>query len=98
MLSTVSAGMASRDGPEWRHALVGVSLSGYDERTEAVRLYSETNITVLSTDKIKIHVREGYKTLRPSGRDRGTILVSLNPQRKITDLHGWCIPAQRKDF
>ena len=98
LLSTVSTAMASGDAPQWMHALVGVSLPAYDERTEAVRLYSETNITVLSTDKIKIHVREAYKILRPSGRDRGTILVYLNPQRKLKDLHGWCIPAQGKDF
>ena len=80
------------------HALVGVPLPSYDEKTDAVLLYSETNVTVLSTDKIKTHVREAYKILRPGGRDRGTVYVYLNPQRKLKSLHGWCIPAQGKDF
>src|SRR6266550_2457848 len=94
----VAPAAASSDAPQWMHALVGVPLSSYDEKTDAVLLYSETNVTVLSTDKIKTHVREAYKILRPNGRDRGTVLVDINPQRKLTSLHGWCIPAQGKDF
>jgi len=43
-------------------------------------------------------VREAYKILRPNGRWHGTALVSFNPQRKIKSLHGWCIPAQGKDY
>jgi hypothetical protein len=80
------------------HALVGVPLPSYDEKTDAVLLYSETNVTVFSADKIKTNVREAYKVLRPNGRDRGTVLVHFNRQRKIKYLHGWCIPAQGKDF
>jgi len=80
------------------HALVNVPLPTYDEKTDAVLLYSNTNVTVLSTDKIKTHVREAYKILRPSGREYGTMSVFFNPHRKVTSLHGWCIPAQGKDF
>jgi len=80
------------------HALVGVTLPSYDEKTDAVLLYSETNVSVLSADKIRMHVREAYKILRPEGRGRGTVGVSFNPGRKITSLHGWCIPAQGKDY
>jgi predicted transglutaminase-like cysteine proteinase len=43
-------------------------------------------------------VREAYKILRPNGRERGTVAVYFNPQRKIKTLHGWCIPAQGKDY
>lgn len=89
---------AGSDAPHWMHALVGVPLPSYDEKTDAVLLYSETNVTVLSVDKIKTHVREAYKILRPSGRERGMVLIDVNPQRKITSLHGWCIPAQGRDF
>jgi hypothetical protein len=89
---------AAGDAPQWMHALVGVPLPAYDEKTDAVLLYSETNVTVLSTDKIKTRVREAYKILRPNGRERGTVFVAINPQRKLTSLHGWCIPAQAKDF
>ena len=61
-------------------------------------LYSETNVTVISADKIKTVVRDAYKILRPGGRDYGTPYVYLNANRKITSLRGWCIPAQGKDY
>jgi hypothetical protein len=89
---------ASGDAPQWMHALTGVSLPTYDEKTDAVLLYSETNVTVISADKIRTHVREAYKILRPKGRERGNVYVYLNPQRKLKELHGWCIPSQGKDF
>ena len=86
------------DAPAWMHAQVNAPLPAYDEKTDAVLLYSETDVTVVSADKIKTTVREAYKILRPSGRGHGTVLVSFNPQRKIKSLHGWCIPAQGKDY
>ena len=55
-------------------------------------------MTVISADKIKTQVREAYKILRPNGRHHGTVHVYFNPQRKIKSLHGWCIPAQGKDY
>jgi uncharacterized protein DUF3857/transglutaminase superfamily protein len=86
------------DAPQWMHVLVGVRLPSYDEKTDAVLLYSETNLTVVSVDKIRTHVREAYKILRPEGREHGTIDVHFNRGRKITSLRGWCIPAQGKDY
>jgi hypothetical protein len=80
------------------HALAGVTLPAYDEKTDAVVLYSETNVTVLSENKIRTHVRKAYKILRPDGRERGTVSVYFNPNRKITSLRAWCLPAQGKDF
>jgi hypothetical protein len=61
-------------------------------------MYSETTITVVSADKVKEQVREAYKILRPSGREYGNVVVYINSQRKVTNLHGWCIPAQGKDY
>jgi hypothetical protein len=89
---------AAGDAPQWMHALAGVPLPSLDEKTDAVLLYSETNVTVLSTDKIKKHVREAYKILRPEGRDHGQVYVYFNKSRKITTLHAWCIPSQGKDY
>jgi hypothetical protein len=80
------------------HALVNVPLPAHDEKTDVVLLYSETNVTVVSTEKIKTVVREAYKILRPGGRDYGTPYVYLNANRKITSLRGWGIPAQGKDY
>jgi transglutaminase-like putative cysteine protease len=86
------------DAPAWMHAQVNAPLPAHDEKTDAILLYSETDVTVLSTDKIKTTVREAYKILRPNGRERGTVFVHFNPSRKIKSLHGWCIPAQGKDY
>lgn len=98
VVSMVPRTAAAEDAPRWMHALVGATLPSYDEKTEAVLLYSETNVTVLSVDKIRTHVREAYKILRPEGRSRGTVEVDFNPERKIKSLYGWCIPAKGKDY
>src|SRR6185312_3540432 len=59
------------DAPQWMHALVNAPLPAHDEKTDAVLLYSEMNVTVQSEDKIKTQVRQAYKILRPGGRDYG---------------------------
>src|ERR1700692_2941026 len=74
---------AGAEAPRWMHSLTNAPLPSYDEKTDAVLLYSETNVTVVSTDKIKTLVREAYKILRPEGRSHGTVFVSFNPQRKV---------------
>src|SRR5260370_13929193 len=79
-------------------ALVNVRLHCYDEKTDGVLLYSEKNVTVVSVDKIRIHIREAYKILRPNGREHGTVIVFLYSGRKVTSLHGWGIAAQGKDY
>jgi len=97
-LAFVPNALAGGDAPPWMHALVNAPLPIYDEKTDAVLLYSETNVTVLSADKIRTQVREAYKILRPNGREHGSVFVAVNPERKLRAFHGWCIPAQGKDF
>jgi hypothetical protein len=80
------------------HALVNVPLPAHDEKTDAVLLYSEINVTVVSADKIKRVVREAYKILRPQGRGLGLVRIPVYSGEKVTSLHGWCIPAQGKDY
>ncbi len=72
---------AASNAPDWMRALVGVTLPSYDEKTNAVLLYSETDVTVLSADKIRKRVREAYKVLRPEGRERGTVSVYVRRRR-----------------
>src|SRR5579863_1328774 len=86
------------DAPQWMHAQVNASLPAYDDKTDAVLLFSQTDVVVLSTDKIRTTVREVYKIIRPNGRHHGVVGVYLNPERKIRSLHGWCIPAQGKEY
>src|SRR6266481_6361069 len=86
------------DAPAWMHALVSAPLPAHDEKTDAVQLYSEKIVTVQSADKIKTTVRQAYKILRPGGRDAGMAAVSFNAHEKISNFHGWAIPAQGKDY
>ena len=76
LLAAVAAAHAG-DAPAWMHAVVSAPLPAHDEKTDAVLLYSEQNVTVLSTDKIRTQVREAYKILRPGGREYGIAAVSL---------------------
>ncbi len=98
MLCCMPNALAAGDAPAWMHALVNAPLPAYDEKTDAVLLYSETNVTVLSTDKIRTQVREAYKILRPNGREHGTVKVPFSAHSKINSLRGWCIPTQGKDY
>src|SRR5215471_7232437 len=86
------------DAPQWMHSAASAPVPDHDEKTDAVLLYSEKTVSVQSLDKIKTHVREAYKILRPTGRDYGFAAVSFNSHKKVTSLRGWCIPAQGKDY
>jgi len=90
--------MAGSDAPQWMHALTSVSMPSTDEKTDAVLLYDETIVSVQSADRLKKTVRLAYKILRPGGRDYGIVAINMNVNRKVTSLHGWCIPAQGKDY
>src|ERR1041384_7858871 len=99
MLSSPFANAGDASAPQWMHALVSAPLPAHDEKTDAVLLYSETNVTVISTDKVKTVERRAYKILRPEGRDHGEVVIPFrSPRMKINNLHGWCIPAQGKDY
>ena len=98
LLALAPYARAGGDAPAWMHAQVNAPLPAYDEKTDAILLYSESDVTVISSDKMKTTVREAYKILRPNGRGLGTVRVAFNPQKKIKSLHGWCIPAQGKDY
>jgi hypothetical protein len=89
---------ACADAPAWMHNLVNASVPAHDEKADAVILYSEEIVNVQSADKVKRTVRTVYKILRPNGRDHGMVLVSFNQHSKVTNMHGWCIPAQGKDY
>jgi len=80
------------------HALAGVPSPAHDEKTDAVKLYSERIVTVQSADKIKTLVRVAYKILRPGGRELGTVVIPFDAQTKVNFVRAWCIPAQGKDY
>jgi hypothetical protein len=97
VVSTVPA--IAGDAPPWMHAVVSAPVPAHDEKTDAVLLYSETNVSVISTDKVKKVERRVYKILRHDGRGYGDVAVPYNaPWQKINGLRGWSIPAQGKDY
>src|SRR5262249_3976753 len=64
---------AAGDAPQWMHAQVNATLPDHDEKTDAVLLYSETNVNVISVEKTKTVERRVYKILRPDGRRYGIV-------------------------
>src|SRR5579871_6393573 len=72
---SVPRALAGTDAPQWMHSLVSVPLPAHDDKTDAVKLYSEINVSVQSEDKLKRTVRVAYKILRPSGRHFGEVVV-----------------------
>ena len=93
-----SLSVRAGDAPQWMHALVNAPLPKVDEKTDAVLLYSEEIWNVQGNGKIKSTVRRAYKILRPGGRDYGRLRVDFDAETRITNMHGWCIPAQGKDY
>jgi len=103
MVACIITGMplwaAHGQAPEWMHALTSAPLPAHDEKDNAVLLYYEKNLTVLSADKFRTNVRQAYKILRPEGRGYGVVKIPFDSSRdKVTSIHAWCIPAEGKDY
>ncbi len=86
------------DAPAWMHALASAPLPRHDEKTEAVLLFSEEILIVQPNGRTKEIDRTVYRILRPSGRHFGKVEVHFDGETRITHIHGWCIPAQGKDY
>ncbi len=93
-VSTVRAAGA----PEWMRAQVNAPVPAHDDETDAVVLYSETELTVLAPGKMKRLQRRVYKILRGNGEAYGAVHAEFTPQSRVTSMRGWSIPAQGKDF
>jgi transglutaminase-like putative cysteine protease len=88
----------SGDAPPWMHALVNSPLPLHDEKTNAVLLLADDTFIVQGSGKMKRIQRRVYKILRPDGRGYGTIYANFDSETRINFIHGWCIPAQGKDY
>jgi hypothetical protein len=90
--------LRASDAPAWMHTAAAAPTPAHDEKTSAVVLYAEDILTVQSNGKLKRTTRRVYRILRPNGRDFGTVVASFDNETRITSIHGWCIPAQGKDY
>jgi hypothetical protein len=84
--------------PQWMREQVNAPVPAHDDETDAVVLYSETELTVLAPGKMKRLQRRVYKILRSNGEAYGAVRTEFTPQSRVTSMHGWSIPAQGKDF
>ena len=103
VLATLAAVLASSPAvaataPAWMHALVNQPDGLHEDKTVAIALYSESVFAVQAAGKIKRLDRVAYRILRPDGVGRGIAHVTYDAQTKITELHGWCIPASGMDY
>jgi hypothetical protein len=86
------------DAPAWMHALTTAPLPKHDEKTGAVGLYREYILVVQPNGKIRRTERAAYKILRPNGRYIAKQYFYMDDSTRVTHIHGWCIPAQGKDY
>src|SRR5262249_29303740 len=73
-------------------------LPDHDDKTDAVLLYTEEILNVQGNGKIKHLSRRVYKILRVGGKEHGVAVAYVDGETKILNMHGWCIPAQGKDY
>lgn len=91
-------GVQAASAPDWMRAQVNAPVPSHDDETDAVVLFSETELAVLGPGKMKRLERRVYKILRADGAAYGVVRVDFSPHSKVTSIHGWSIPAQGKDF
>jgi predicted transglutaminase-like cysteine proteinase len=80
------------------HALTSAAVPAHDEKNDAVELYSEDILSVAPNGKIRNIRRRAFKILRPGGKDYGMVVANFDSETKISAMHGWCVPAQGKDY
>jgi hypothetical protein len=90
--------IAQADAPAWVHAAANAPVPTHDDKADAALLYAEDIVSVQSENKLKRVERRVYKILRPTGRDYGIARAIFDQGTKINSIHGWCIPAQGKDY
>jgi len=87
---------ATQQAPDWMHTAAVKPLPSYNEKADAVQLYSETTVSVVSRDKIRTRVREAYKILRPEGRHHGVVEVYTMAGRRSPSCEGGAfLPAAK---
>jgi hypothetical protein len=89
---------ADNAAPAWMHAAAAAPLPVYDDKTDAVILYSYQLIAIQPDGKIRRTERVAIKILRPGGRSWGKLRLPYDADTKIISVHGWTIPAQGKDY
>jgi hypothetical protein len=86
------------DAPAWLRAQLAAPIPEHDDKTDAVAMWSSTELTVLASGRVRRLERVVYRILRAQGESYGTLSVPFDSQSKITSLHAWSIPPDGKPF
>ena len=97
-LAIVLPAKANGDAPAWLHNAATQPVPDHDEKTSGAVLYADDVLTVQPNGKLKRITRRAIKILRPEGRSLGTVGAEINTEQRILSMHGWCVPAQGKDY
>jgi len=84
--------------PAWMQQQLSAPLPSHDDKTGAVLLYSDTELTVQPSGKLHRLERRVYRILRQEGQQYGTAHGFVTPEIRITSMHGWSAPAAGKPY
>jgi hypothetical protein len=84
--------------PQWLRDVAKAPLPTYDSETRGVTLLDEQITTVSDSGEVKTIYRMAYRVLNARGRDLGEIFVPFDNETKISNLHGWSLPAQGEEY
>src|SRR5262249_55817649 len=82
----------------WMQAQVNAPLPPHDDKTDAILLYCESQLTLLPDGQRKYVERYVYRILRNDGERFGIVHEGFDSQSRITDLHASSIPSQGKPY
>lgn len=91
-------GVAQAKAPAWIRDLANAPLPAHDDKTDAVLLLSETTLTVLPKGELRQRTRVVFRILRAGGESRGLVRADYGMQSRVTDMRGWAIPADGREF
>jgi hypothetical protein len=91
--AVVGSAPARADVPGWMRSAASASLPKYSDETAAVLLYDETTVIIKDAGEIHSIHRRVYRIMRPSGRERGVLVVSFDKDTKLLSMKAWSLPA-----
>ncbi len=90
---------ASKDSvPDWVRTAAQLPVPHFPPDTDAVILLDDTTFTVTSDGRAVEHRRRVLKILRPQGREKATVVVPFDADRKLLSLHVWSIGPDGHEY
>lgn len=84
--------------PAWLKQLQSQPLPSHDDKTNAVQLLDETELTFLPDGSQHRVQRSAFRILRREGQRYGTASAGYNKDGKVVRMKGWSLPETGKPF